>query len=70
MRPRARILLGLCIGLGLFALCVLSGYFLPPHSSFGTLKSILAGTLAPSSSRRLLNSKEVHPVTTAFQPPN
>ena len=70
MRPHARILLGLCIALGLFALCLLSACFLPPLSSFGSLQSILAGTLASSSSRHLLNSKEVHSMIPALLPPN
>lgn len=55
--PRARLVLGLGIALGLIALCIISGYLLLPLSGFGTLKSFLAGTVAPSSTRRLLSSK-------------
>ncbi|CAL5226146.1 g8968 [Coccomyxa viridis] len=56
--PRARLVLGLGIAMGLLALCIISGYMPPPLSGFGMLKSFLAGTLAPSSTRRLLSSKE------------
>ena len=59
MSPRARLVLGLGIATGLFALCIISGYLSLPPSGFGVLKSLLAGTLAPASTRRLLSSKEV-----------
>ena len=69
MGQRAKLVLWLCIAAGLFALCILSGYLSPPLSSSMTLRSFLAGTLAPSPTRRLLSTNEVHPFEPGTQSP-
>ena len=58
MTPRAKRILGLCIAAGLFALCMLSGYFLPLLS--GSHMPNISREITSAPPRRLLDFTEVH----------